>query len=128
MSESSRGHAGGGCGLAGVNVVERALTFDCCGERLVGVVSEPALAGKLGVVVVVGGPQYRVGSHRQFVLFARRLATEGVAVLRFDYRGMGDATGRPRQFEETNSGHRRRDRSISGVLSDGGNHCPMGTL
>jgi len=84
-----------------MNFVERALAFDCCGERLVGVVSEPAVAGKLGVVVVVGGPQYRVGSHRQFVLFARRLAAEGIAVLRFDYRGMGDATGPIRKFEET---------------------------
>jgi exosortase A-associated hydrolase 1 len=84
-----------------MNYVERALAFDCCGERLVGVVSEPASAGKLGVVVIVGGPQYRVGSHRQFVLFARRLAAEGLAVLRFDYRGMGDATGPIRQFEDT---------------------------
>ncbi len=81
--------------------IERALAFDCCGERLVGVVSEPAVAGKLGVVVIVGGPQYRAGSHRQFVLFARRLAADGVAVLRFDYRGMGDATGSSQQFDAT---------------------------
>jgi exosortase A-associated hydrolase 1 len=48
---------------------------------------------------VVGGPQYRVGSHRQFTLFARRLAGEGYPTFRFDYRGMGDSAGSPRSFE-----------------------------
>lgn len=52
-----------------------------------------------GVLIVVGGPQYRVGSHRQFVSLARALADAGRAVLRFDYRGMGDSTGNPRDFE-----------------------------
>lgn len=51
------------------------------------------------MVVVVGGPQYRVGSHRQFVLLARDLAQAGIPVLRFDYRGMGDSEGEPRTFE-----------------------------
>ncbi len=46
-----------------------------------------------GVLVVVGGPQYRVGSHRQFVLMARCLAEAGFPVLRFDARGMGDSDG-----------------------------------
>jgi exosortase A-associated hydrolase 1 len=80
---------------------ERALTFDCCGERLVGVVAEPAETGDVGVMIVVGGPQYRAGSHRQFVLLARMLAAAGVAVLRYDYRGMGDSTGSMRSFEDT---------------------------
>jgi exosortase A-associated hydrolase 1 len=52
-------------------------------------------------VILVGGPQYRAGSHRQFVLLARRLATEGFATLRFDYRGMGDSTGAAVSFEDT---------------------------
>lgn len=53
-----------------------------------------------GVLIVVGGPQYRVGSHRQFLLLSRRLAAEGHPVMRFDYRGMGDASGAMRGFEE----------------------------
>jgi uncharacterized protein len=46
-----------------------------------------------GVIVIVGGPQYRAGSHRQFVELARAVAIAGYPVLRFDYRGMGDSTG-----------------------------------
>lgn len=52
----------------------------------------------LGVLVVVGGPQYRVGSHRQFLLLARRLATAGIPCLRFDVRGMGDSSGSPTDY------------------------------
>ncbi len=78
---------------------ERALTFGCQGDELFGVLSQPASPRGTGVVVVVGGPQYRAGSHRQFVLLARALARQGFAVLRFDVRGMGDSAGSPRGFE-----------------------------
>jgi exosortase A-associated hydrolase 1 len=40
-----------------------------------------------------------VGSHRQFVLLARRLAAAGFAVMRFDYRGMGDSSGERQAFD-----------------------------
>lgn len=53
-----------------------------------------------GVLILTGGPQTRVGSHRQFVLLARLLADKGIPVLRFDYRGMGDSSGEMRGFEE----------------------------
>ena len=56
-----------------------------------------------GVVIVVGGPQYRVGSHRQFVLLARELAAQGIPVLRFDLPGMGDSSGDPVGFERADS-------------------------
>jgi exosortase A-associated hydrolase 1 len=52
-----------------------------------------------GVLIVVGGPQYRVGSHRQFTLLARHLAERGVPALRFDCRGMGDSDGDVRTFD-----------------------------
>jgi len=54
---------------------------------------------KTGVLIVVGGPQTRVGSHRQFVLLARDLARRGIAVMRFDYRAMGDSEGDAVDFE-----------------------------
>lgn len=83
-----------------MSAVERALIFDCAGEQLVAILSEPAVNRNLGVLVVVGGPQYRVGSHRQFLLLARKLAEEGFPVMRFDYRGMGDSGGAMRSFED----------------------------
>lgn len=82
-----------------MNYTEAALTLPCGGETLVGIVSLPDRPVATGVLVIVGGPQYRVGSHRQFVLLARALAEAGHPVMRFDYRGMGDSTGEPCGFE-----------------------------
>ncbi|MBL8379814.1 MAG: hydrolase 1, exosortase A system-associated [Burkholderiales bacterium] len=67
--------------------------FNSGGARLCGVVCVPKNPKGAGLVVVVGGPQYRVGSHRQFVLLARHAAEAGYASLRFDLRGMGDSDG-----------------------------------
>lgn len=79
---------------------ERCLTFECRGETLVGILHEPEVAARdVAILIVVGGPQYRVGSHRQFVEMARALAARGYLVMRFDYRGMGDSSGAPRGFE-----------------------------
>ena len=80
---------------------ERALSFACGAQRLVGILSLPGqpCSAERGVVIVVGGPQYRAGSHRQFTLLARGLADAGIPVLRFDYRGMGDSEGEIRDFE-----------------------------
>lgn len=76
------------------------IFFDCAGDQLLGILHRPEDAGTCpGILLVVGGPQYRVGSHRQFTLLARDLATAGVPVFRFDYRGMGDSSGRVRSFE-----------------------------
>ena len=86
-----------------MSIAELPLTFDCAGENLLGIVARPldaARTARLGVVVIVGGPQYRIGSHRQFLLLARRAAEAGFATLRFDYRGMGDSDGAPRSFED----------------------------
>ncbi|MGK5030067.1 hydrolase 1, exosortase A system-associated [Janthinobacterium sp. MDT1-19] len=66
--------------------------------RMVGILSLPAMPGPRGVLIVTGGPQYRVGSHRQFVLLARALAAQGWPVLRFDLRGMGDSQGSARDY------------------------------
>lgn len=80
-------------------MTEQPVVFECGGDRLLGVVSTPEAGGELGILIVVGGPQYRVGSHRQFVQLARAFAEDGLVAMRFDSRGMGDSEGEWRSFE-----------------------------
>ena len=77
---------------------EMPVVFDCEGSRLVGIAALPARPAATGVLIIVGGPQYRAGSHRQFTLLARHLADAGYPTMRFDYRGMGDSAGRMLAF------------------------------
>jgi exosortase A-associated hydrolase 1 len=88
-------------------IQERAVAFDCEGDHLYGVISLPDAPATRGVLIVVGGPQYRAGSHRQFTLLARSLAAQGIAAMRFDYRGMGDSEGAMRDFEQVGADLRR---------------------
>lgn len=81
-------------------VEQRATTFGCRGAQLFSILTVPEKPHSRGVVVVVGGPQYRIGSHRQFYLLASHLAAAGIPVMRFDYRGMGDSEGEMRSFED----------------------------
>ena len=88
-----------------MTVTETPLLFTCGDKELLGMLhlpQQPHQTRRTGVVVVVGGPQYRVGSHRQFLLLARFLSRHGVAVFRFDYRGMGDSEGDIGSFETVN--------------------------
>jgi exosortase A-associated hydrolase 1 len=80
---------------------EVVLQWSCEGRALWGVLARPAASpvADTAVLIVVGGPQYRVGSHRQFVSLARALAAAGYPALRFDHRGMGDSDGEQRSFE-----------------------------
>lgn len=85
-----------------MNYAEHAFMFDCAGNRLLGITTHPENAADTGVLILVGGPQYRAGSHRQFTLLARQLAARGIASMRFDFRGMGDSEGESRTFETVN--------------------------
>ena len=78
------------------------IVFKCGADDLVGILHLPENRGNRGVLLVVGGPQYRVGSHRLFVGIARSLARAGIPVFRFDYRGMGDSDGNYLGFEHIN--------------------------
>lgn len=70
------------------------LVFDCEGASLVGILHRPSRPMSVGIVsVIAGGPQYRAGVGRNMVSMARELSASGVAVLRFDHRGLGDSGG-----------------------------------
>lgn len=79
---------------------ETAFTFGSQQQTLPGIIAAPLQPAATGVLLIVGGPQYRVGSHRQFVLLARALAAAGIPAMRFDTGGMGDAGGPLRNFEQ----------------------------
>jgi len=100
-----------------MNFDEHAFTFESDREALVGVVAVPAQPSHVGVLIIVGGPQYRVGSHRQFLLLARALASEGVPTLRFDCRGMGDSTGDMCAFDDIGP-------DIAVAIDKFHDHCP----
>lgn len=79
---------------------EEGVVFHNAEARLVGVATVPQQPSAFAVLFLVGGPQYRSGSHRQFTLMARFLAERGFASLRFDYPGMGDSEGSPVDFAD----------------------------
>lgn len=81
------------------NHPEEPLLFDCQDDVLSGVLHLGDTGSDSGVLIIVGGPQYRAGSHRQFVHLSRALAAQGIPVMRFDYRGMGDSSGELLGFE-----------------------------
>lgn len=85
-------------------MIEQGVIFNSNGKQLVAIEHLPETTQqeqiKKGVVIVVGGPQTRVGSHRLFVHLARALAQQGIIVFRFDYGGAGDSEGNISTFTE----------------------------
>jgi exosortase A-associated hydrolase 1 len=72
--------------------VDRRLTvFPCAGEWLAGTLD--AAPGDTGLLIVSGGAEIRIGTHRGMALLAARLAQGGVPVFRYDRRGIGDSSG-----------------------------------
>jgi exosortase A-associated hydrolase 1 len=76
------------------------VVFECQGQQLLGIIHQCDNMAATGVLIIVGGPQHRTGSHRQFILLARHLAQHHIATMRFDARGMGDSEGECRDFSE----------------------------
>ena len=71
--------------------MRRLLSFDCDGAALGASLDEGS--GTTGLLMVVGGSQTRIGSHRMYERLAHRLAAEGLSCLRYDRRGVGDSEG-----------------------------------
>lgn len=82
-----------------MSATERPLLIDCMGDDMVAILHQAERPSRRGILILVGGPQYRVGSHRQFLLLARELAAAGIPAMRFDFRGMGDSAGEFSGFE-----------------------------
>jgi len=80
-------------------MIEQALTFTVNSQELMAISHKGNSQNTTGVLIVVGGPQYRVGSHRQFVQLSRSLANNGISSMRFDYTGMGDSGGDKKEFD-----------------------------
>lgn len=83
-----------------MNTNSVATTFLSRNVELVGIIENPGKGATRGVIVVVGGPQYRIGSHRQFVLLTKYLAQSGIPTMRFDHQGVGDSDGDIVSFED----------------------------
>lgn len=78
---------------------ESAVSFLSGDNALLGICHKTQKPAKIGVLIVVGGPQYRVGSHRQFVQLSRALSKHNIPSFRFDYTGMGDSEGDKKEFD-----------------------------
>jgi exosortase A-associated hydrolase 1 len=84
-----------------MNVKELPVVFECDGVQLIGVIHIPERPVAAGLITVAaGGIQYRAGCGRQLLSLARNLASQGIPVMRFDHRGMGDSVGDLLGFEE----------------------------
>lgn len=80
------------------NEIESAHVINVSKRNCIGILHHAS--GSVGVLIVVGGPQYRVGSHRQYVKLSRKLAKVGIPSFRFDVRGMGDSVGEKQPFHQ----------------------------
>ena len=71
--------------------MRRLTSFPCEGAALGA--SLDAAHGPIGLLMVTGGSQTRIGSHRMYERLAAALAQKGFAAFRFDRRGVGDSAG-----------------------------------
>jgi exosortase A-associated hydrolase 1 len=81
---------------------EKPIVLEGRASPLIGMLHPASGKQEIGVLMMVaGGPQYRIGGHRQLVLWARKFSSQGFPVMRFDFSGMGDSYGEYVEFEDT---------------------------
>ena len=71
--------------------MRRLTTFACAGETLAASLDDAG--GTTGLLLVIGGSQSRIGSHRMYERLAKALADKGFPCFRYDRRGVGDSSG-----------------------------------
>ncbi|HYI41530.1 MAG TPA: hydrolase 1, exosortase A system-associated [Allosphingosinicella sp.] len=79
--------------------MRRLLSFDCDGLALGA--SLDSAEGETGLLLVTGGTQTRIGSHRMYERLARAIAEAGWPCLRYDRRGVGDSEGEDPDFRDS---------------------------
>ena len=78
--------------------MELPVTFEVRNQQIVGMLHLPAGRGRFPTALLLHGfTGTKVEAHRLFVKLSRALARNGIASLRFDYRGSGDSAG---EFEQ----------------------------
>lgn len=88
--------------------LEKPVTLQSQGEQMVGMLHLPEGKGPFpGVAIFHGFTGTKVEPHRIFVKMARALVDQGIAAVRFDFRGSGDSEG---DFA---------DMTVSGEIVDG---------
>lgn len=77
------------------------------GQKIFGILHLPITHSKVpGILICHGLAGHKTGRYRLYVSLASRLAKEGIATFRFDFRGAGDSEG---EFFET---------TVEGQISD----------
>lgn len=71
--------------------MRRLIAFPCGDLTLAGSLDEAP--GTTGLLLVTGGSQTRIGSHRMYEKLAKSLAEKGYPCFRYDRRGVGDSAG-----------------------------------
>lgn len=79
--------------------MRRLLTVPCAGVELGATLDDGD--GEVGLLLVIGGSQTRIGSHRMYERLARSLAKQGFPCFRFDRRGVGDSAGQDPGFRRS---------------------------
>ncbi|TGX52270.1 hydrolase 1, exosortase A system-associated [Sphingomonas gei] len=79
--------------------MRKLIEFPCAGETLLGTLDEAP--GAIGLLIVSGGNEIRIGAHRGMALLALRIAEAGHPVFRFDRRGIGDSSGDNRGYDSS---------------------------
>lgn len=95
--------------------MRRLLNFSCDGDALTATLDEAG--GTIGLLIVSGGNEIRIGAHRGMAKLAADAAAAGHPALRFDRRGIGDSEG-------TNEGFTSSGPDISAAIAAFKRECP----
>ncbi len=71
--------------------MRRLTSFACEGETLAASLDDAG--GTTGLLLVIGGSQTRIGSHRMYERLAKALSEKSFPCFRYDRRGVGDSSG-----------------------------------